>query len=129
VLSREAYRNRSPEEIALHRVATAEYGRRRGNRKQCLKQNWGLTIEQYEAMLDAQDRKCAVCGTADPSGVGNRSKRYFHVDHDHASGQIRQLLCGSCNVGLGHFRDDPMLMLAAVAYLRRHAQLRLSIAR
>lgn len=92
------------------------------NRKANLKAKFGITIEQYDEMLAAQDGKCAVCGTTEPGG---RWGTAFMVDHDHACcpgpkscGQcIRKLLCADCNVGLGAFHDDPDRLIAAAAYL------------
>lgn len=78
----------------------------------------GLTQEQYDALLEAQDRRCAICGTTDP-GAG---RECFAIDHDHATGATRALLCNHCNLGLGHFRDDPGRLLAAAAYLKQHAE-------
>lgn len=75
---------------------------------------FGLTSLQYDAMLAAQDFKCAVCMTADP-GLG----RGWHVDHCHTKGHVRGLLCNSCNVGLGHFRDSPEILSNAIEYLKR----------
>ena len=61
---------------------------------------------------DLQDIKttitqCVICGD---SGA-------LVVDHDHVTGQIRGMLCNHCNRGLGHFRDDPMLLEFAAQYL------------
>jgi hypothetical protein len=82
---------------------------------------WGLTITDYEAMLDSQAGRCAIC-RSDDSGVPGRR---FHVDHDHAccpAGRscgmcIRGLLCQGCNTALGGFRDDPALLARAIGYL------------
>lgn len=74
---------------------------------------YGLTQEQFEAMLEAQGGRCAICRTDTPGGRDNR----WHVDHCHATGKVRGLLCNGCNIGLGHFKDDPERLLAAVAYL------------
>jgi hypothetical protein len=75
---------------------------------------YGLTLEQFDAMLTAQGGVCALCGTDQPGGRGNR----FCVDHDHITGAVRGLLCTHCNKGIGYFRDDPALLLKATTYLQ-----------
>lgn len=69
-----------------------------------------MTPEEYEAMLQSHGGVCAICGG--PGGV-----RGLAVDHDHKTGQVRGLLCGSCNPALGTFYDDVDLMRRAIAYL------------
>ncbi len=69
----------------------------------------GLTVEQLLAVL--APGVCAIC----------RSPTRLHVDHDHVTGRVRGLLCASCNLGLGRFRDDPERLLSAAAYLARQA--------
>lgn len=93
-------------------VAAARAWRERGSdyMRQYL---YGVTPEQYQALLDAQDDRCAVCRSDAWPGKDNRP----HVDHDHATGAVRGLLCGRCNTGLGQFQDDPALLRAAVDYL------------
>lgn len=78
-----------------------------------LKTKYGITIEQYDAMLEAQGGVCAICSTPDPEG------QRLGVDHCHTTGQIRDLLCTRCNRGIGHFFDDPSRVDKAAAYLRR----------
>lgn len=73
---------------------------------------WGLTEGQYQGLFDAQDHKCALCGAE------RREWRALAIDHDHATGLIRGLLCQDCNLGMGQFADDPDLMQKAVDYLR-----------
>lgn len=81
---------------------------------------YGITIADYEAMVAAQGNRCAICGDQpDPNGVKAASR--LHVDHCHASGANRALLCGRCNMGLGYFRDNPEIMRAAIRYLAGHA--------
>ena len=86
------------------------------NRRQQLRRNYGMTKAEYDQMLADQDGCCAICRTDTPGGRGT-----FHVDHDHATGEIRGLLCTRCNTGLGHFRDDPAMLRAALEYLAREA--------
>jgi len=83
-----------------------------------LNYNYGLTREQYEVMVTAQEGKCAICRVDKPGGKG----KFFHVDHCHDSDRVRELLCHGCNTGLGAFKDDSELLRAAAAYLEKHQQ-------
>lgn len=77
-------------------------------------QRIGMTLEQYNAMLEKQDGVCAICG-GPPGGRWDR----FHADHDHKTGEARGLLCHGCNTGIGNLKDDPEILEKAAAYLRR----------
>lgn len=81
-------------------------------RKHVLKK-YGMTHDDYAALLAKQGGGCASCG-----GPANR-RGFFHVDHCHQTGVVRGLLCHGCNLGLGAFKDDPQLLLAAADYLQR----------
>jgi hypothetical protein len=81
-----------------------------------LRGNHGITAEQYQAMHDAQNGKCAICGTTESR---SRNKKLV-VDHCHATERIRGLLCHRCNAGLGFFQDNIDLFNAAIAYLTKH---------
>lgn len=70
---------------------------------------YGLTSAAYLALCHAQDGQCAICLQAKPLGI----------DHDHATGAVRGLLCLTCNSGLGMFKDKPELLQAAIHYLLR----------
>lgn len=74
---------------------------------------YGITPEQYAALLAKQDGRCAICRSADWPGKWKRP----NVDHDHAGGAVRGLLCGNCNNGIGMFGDDPARLRAAANYL------------
>ena len=77
-----------------------------------LRHKFGITYDHYLEILEAQNGRCAICGTNVPSGKGA-----FHVDHCHDSGKIRGLLCHHCNVGLGHFKDSVSYLSSAIHYL------------
>ncbi len=81
-------------------------------RREMLRKKYGLTVEQYQAMVEEQGDVCAVCGQAETDKYG-----MLHVDHDHVTNTVRGLLCTQCNTGLGKFRDDPELLFAAIRYL------------
>lgn len=82
-------------------------------RKRKMRSQYGLEPEEFDQMLVDQDGVCAVCG-----GVQSNGRR-LAIDHNHETGEVRGLLCDSCNHGLGNFRDDPHLMKTAIKYLRR----------
>lgn len=83
-----------------------------------LRTKYGITMADFEELLEKQGGVCALCGN--PPGFTGRSDARLNVDHDHETGEIRALLCMKCNCGLGNFRDDPDLLLAAILYLWEH---------
>lgn len=94
---REWYRNRTPEQVERDRLSKA---------RRYLKRRWGLTPEQVSALNECQGG-CAIC----------HSDSDLEVDHDHKTEQIRGLLCSSCNLGLGKFYDNEVLLRRAADYL------------
>lgn len=103
----------------LHKEAVQSRGRVSKNHS--LKLFYGISIEDYEGMIKEQGGKCAICHLA-PSGH-NSHNRSLHVDHDHATGKVRGLVCYNCNHGLGNFKDNPALLMAAMNYLLSHTRL------
>lgn len=96
---------------------TPDYTRRERMR------NYGITQEQFEAIFEAQGRRCKICSRTEPEGKGASG---WHLDHDHACcparkrscGKcIRGILCSNCNVGIGNLMDDPAIVRAALDYL------------
>ena len=75
---------------------------------------YGITAEEFDAMLDAQHGCCAACG--DELQIGKQT----HVDHDHETGTVRALLCGNCNVMIGQAKDDPDRLRRAALYLEHY---------
>jgi len=79
-----------------------------------IKLKYGITKDQYMEILDKQSNQCKICGNESP-GVGKF--KYLHVDHSHETGDVRGLLCQSCNTALGHMKESPDLLRSAAQYL------------
>lgn len=77
-----------------------------------IKKKFGITQDQYLLILEKQDFKCAICSKL-------KSSTNFDIDHCHKTGKIRGLLCRSCNLGLGYFKDSPNLLNKAALYIDR----------
>jgi len=76
-----------------------------------LRRKYGISPAEYDDMLAAQSGACLLCSSLP------RPPHSLHVDHDHATGRIRGLLCFNCNYALGHFADDPDRLRAAARYV------------
>lgn len=81
-------------------------------RRARLKSKFGMTEDDYNCLLSAQDGTCAVCKNPP-------KKRRLAVDHDHKTGKVRGLLCFRCNYGIGFWHDRADLLHAASIYLKR----------
>ena len=80
-----------------------------------LKKNYGLTLDDYNKMFNEQQGCCAICGIHQ-----SELKRALDTDHNHKNGQIRQLLCNSCNRLLGHSKENIEILKLAIKYLEKH---------
>lgn len=74
---------------------------------------FGLTPADVQSLLTAQGNACAICATS----FADLPARHLHIDHCHATGKVRGLLCHHCNVALGCFDDSPATLIRAAAYL------------
>jgi hypothetical protein len=108
--NKERYEQRQREYVQSGKKSVA-------SRKSYLKRTYGITVEQYDTLLAAQSGLCAICGSAGRDDIS------LHVDHDHATGAIRGLLCFRCNNALGDFDDDSARFYAAAEYLDRDDEL------
>lgn len=81
--------------------------------KMALKSKYGLSVEDFNALLDKQDNRCVICSEK------FTSTKHRHVDHCHTTKKVRGLLCQFCNTGLGNFRDSPDRLRAAANYLEK----------
>jgi ribosomal protein L34E len=109
---------RTPEQKAKHAAYMREYYRNNPEkwRDEQLRRKYGITLDEYQKLFTKQHGECAICGSA----IGEISRqRPLFVDHCHATGRVRGLLCGSCNRGIACFNDDPVRLRTAAKYLGR----------
>jgi len=120
----EFHRNKNTRDGRLHQCRSCRLGRTgvrrvpadphktfRGNLAQR-----GMSVIDYRLMQLAQLDRCAICGEPETQTYKGKVKR-LAVDHDHATGEVRALLCSQCNRGLGMLGDNPERLRAAAAYL------------
>lgn len=83
-----------------------------------LKKRFGISLEEYQLMLENQNNLCAICGRPERT-VDHRTKkvRSLAVDHNHNTGKVRGLLCTDCNRALGLLQDSKDVLQNALAYL------------
>jgi hypothetical protein len=85
-----------------------------------LKKNYGITLEDYKRMHEAQNGVCAICNEPEKIMTRTGKVRDLAVDHDHSTGKVRQLLCTRCNQGIGNLRENLDLLQKAANYLQSH---------
>lgn len=95
-----AWRKNNPEIVAAQKRRSA----------------YGVSKEQFEIMLLAQNNCCALCGETFQKG----KKREVYLDHDHNTGKVRGLLHQNCNAGIGCFGEDTQKLGKAIAYILKH---------
>jgi Recombination endonuclease VII len=116
----------------LNRQRRARIGAQ-GIRAANLRDKYGITVEEYDALRARQGYRCAICARHEEelraAGVGrprldgtpSATAVKLVVDHCHQTGRVRGLLCVGCNAALGHLDEREDRLLAAIAYLRRVA--------
>ncbi len=87
------------------------------SRHYMLQADYGLTLPEYEVMLNKQGGVCAICKKPETVEIAGRM-RSLAVDHDHHTSKVRGLLCSRCNLGIGRFDDDADLLDEAARYIR-----------
>ncbi len=92
------------------------------SRNSILKRKYGITDAQFNEILAAQNYVCAVCKRDEP-----RANSKLAVDHCHATGKVRGLLCTKCNTAIGLLDDSPGLAMELLNYMKKHRQLQFSL--
>jgi len=90
---------------------------KRNRKAEKLKLRYGLEHSQWEEIRKEQNYSCMICGIEEAT-LG----RKLDVDHCHATGVVRGVLCNPCNTVLGHARDKIEVLEAAAEYLKRNAK-------
>ena len=91
--------NRTPEQVESRVLATRKYS---------LRENYGISLDDYDSMVMEQNNKCKICLDV--------MKRPC-VDHCHVTGDVRGLLCRPCNSGIGQLKDDPEILRIGANYI------------
>ena len=91
----------------LHRATKKAYDKR----YRCSR--YGLSVEDYDALLNQQENNCAICGA--PLAQSHQT-----IDHDHKTGRVRGIVHAHCNLVIGNARDNVAVLQGAIAYLNNH---------
>lgn len=108
---------RHKKQVRGWQIANPERVERNSQRHRMAK--YGMTPDEYQELLDTQGAVCAICNKQEDAERKDGSRRALAVDHCHEVGTIRGLLCASCNIGLGCFKDSPDLLRSAAQYVSR----------
>jgi len=79
---------------------------------------YGLSFGEVESLFESQNGRCAICAQ-EIRLRGPKGRDKVVVDHDHATGQVRGLLCTPCNLMIGYANDKPACLQSAISYLER----------
>ena len=84
---------------------------------------YGINADEYNARVQKQNNLCAICGKPE-TVIDYRTKKVqsLSVDHSHATGKNRELLCSRCNRGIGMFNENIELLELAIQYLKKHKE-------
>lgn len=91
-------------------------------RQMNIKAKFGIDSFVFKALLLNQENKCSICGNLFDFDSKKGSRTYPHIDHNHETGEIRGVLCGNCNIGIGNFKEDEGFLLNAIFYLKNYPQ-------
>lgn len=96
--------------------------RTKQSRSSHLMSKFGISLDEYDNLLLKQDYKCAICGKSlvKLSDVVGRVRTNLCVDHNHATGKVRGLLCSSCNFVIGHSFENTEILSKTISYLQNN---------
>jgi hypothetical protein len=83
-----------------------------------IQRKYDMSPVEYNTLRSKQSYRCKICGLHESKNL----HRKLHIDHDHATGAVRGLLCNSCNRGIGLLQDSHILLYAAARYVQQHLE-------
>lgn len=85
-----------------------------------LKKRFGITLEEFNAMLESQNFVCKICGLPESiKDYRTKTIRHLAVDHCHKTKKVRGLLCSNCNRAIGLLQDSPKILQSALDYVSK----------
>jgi hypothetical protein len=93
-------------------------------RNKYFKYKHDISFGDVERMFASQKGCCPICGRQMTLEIGYSKNNRAVIDHSHKTSKRRGLICFSCNVGLGMFRDDIDILISAVVYLKERENVR-----
>lgn len=112
----DAYRKRNRVRLRIRHKQLYDEKYKARNRRYDLKKKYGLTFEEYERLIAEQNGLCAICN------LSESVHKNLVVDHDHATGKLRQMLCFKCNCTLGLVGDSTTVLQEMINYLNKHKE-------
>lgn len=85
---------------------------------------FNITLKQYKKLLNTQKGQCLICGRDFDNIYRNPKQNHIYytprIDHDHRTGKVRGILCHHCNIALGSFNENPLILVRAIKYLKEN---------
>jgi len=110
---RNDFKNKNPEK---YKASRDEYNKGPKGKDSQLRREYGITLEEYNKILERQNFACAACKV----NLLELKTKNVHVDHDHSTGVVRGILYQGCNVALGLVRDSVERLHGLITYLEGH---------
>lgn len=108
------WKKRNPHKLSAYRKRSRARDQGFAAQVRKMGERYGLTLDQYHALLEKQNEQCAICkGVLVPLGSNT------HIDHNHTSKVVRGLLCGNCNRGIGLLQESSIVLTNASTYVAR----------
>lgn len=116
----QANKEKRTAQIEEYQATKSDDWRKLIGQKHHLRTRYNLTPSQYDEMANKQDYKCAICNIDVSENIRANKQIALSVDHNNATGELRELLCMKCNYGLGYFKDNADILEKASKYILKH---------